>query len=497
MSQSNSVTVFTLSLPENASAPPIKVQSLPGQNDIQVFVVSACNQLNNAVLQTTTEWLLLIQPNCQLASNLLDRIHWIQTQHPKAELLFANDRVGAKLDEKGFSLLKGLQASGVLIKKSFLIEIGGFNETCGSYLEVELFFRCLTKYKDRMGFYSSHELQLQEDPKSAVRLGVERVLQATKMSRNNIGVAPAVWFKQYAEAVELIASDAPDSKLTKASAKSHLQKLAGKVDYWIANSDQAVVGKYLNRSVYEGYAPDCAKEVDKIVKAAFPDVGLGLLALPDELQVFSIGTFCQSAETLKALALRRQKGPFDWIFSSCDAVTHILEDDFKEFMNPVHFERVSSVENPEVLSPVTEHHFYREHYDVRFMFNRHNPLDSADRERYEKAIDTFREATTSEEPCLLLYLTRNEKEYEVIGDIVANLQERGNNNVVLAVCFKQVKDAASQHVKLHTTPDQMVFAAILPVTSASNGVTFSDPDDNIRLARLVHGVTLGRFGVPV
>ena len=50
--------------------------------------------------------------------------------------------------------------------------------------------------------------------------------------------------------------------------------------------------------------------------------------------VVSLGCMCAPAKHLQRLQLRLCAGPFDWIFSTPQMVTHCLQDDFACFLRP-------------------------------------------------------------------------------------------------------------------------------------------------------------------
>ena len=468
---------------------------LDDTSHLQVLTVNNPTSLNQAALQCVGEWILFVQPNAQTAANLPERVEMLLKSRSNVDC-FVGQRAASFPKHEGTLLdyLRSLSPSGLLIRKSFLIEVGGFNESCASFVEVEFFLRCIMPHKDRMALYPVSDLLLKEHPNTAVRLGVERVLKTTQLVRNNLGASPAIWFDDYAEALLTMARDDSESRLTTESARGHLTKLAAKIDYWVSHSGQATLGRFLNRSVFEGSTPVGAEQVDKIVRAAFPDQQRGCV-LPDSFRAFSVGNFCHAAQVLKGLALRKQTGPLDWIFTNVEATTHVFESDFEQFLDPAQCETATADEKVDSLSNVAHNRFYQDNFGVRFMYNHHDLNKKEDLALFEKAAHELQEALASEAPALLLMTTLYPSDFEKLESLVSTLQERGPNNVLVVICLSyQDEPAADQPVVLHTTPDGSVLVSVLPTNSKSNGMEFPLEQDNLRLQRLVHGIALGRFG---
>jgi hypothetical protein len=491
-------SILTLETGPQAKQEDVAEFALDESSRLQVITVYNPASLNKAALQCVGDWILFVQPHAKTAVNLLERVKMLLNSRANVDC-FVPQR-GAALPKQEATLLdylNRLSPSGLLIRKSFLIEVGGFNESCASFVDVEFFLRCVMPHKDRMALYPTSDLQLNEHPNTCVRLGVDRVLKATQLVRNNVGSSPAVWFEDYAEALMQMVRDEQDARLTIESARGHLTKLASKLDYWVSHSGQAVLGRFLNRSVFEGPTPEGAEQVDKIVRAAFPDQQRGC-QLPDQFNAFSVGNFCHAAQLLKGLALRKHTGPLDWLFSNVKATTHILESDFEQLLDPALCETAKSDEKLDPLSNVAHNRYYRENFGVRFMYNHHDLNKQQDLQLFTRAANHMREALESEAPTFLLMTTLYQNDFDHLEGLVEVLQERGPNNVLVVVALSYVDDAsaADQAVTLHTTPDGSVFVCVLPVNSKSNGMEFPLEQDNIRLQRLVHGIALGRFGLP-
>lgn len=124
----------------------------------------------------------------------------------------------------------------------------------------------------------------------------------------------------------------------------------------------------------------------------------------------SLGTHCFTASFLRRWGLRTESGPFDWLFSSVPMITHILDDDFKVFLDRSQYEPVPEHERKDgPLANRVHHRFYRDTFGVQHVFNHHDAhLDSA-YEHFVRCVERFRRSMKSDGPKVLL-LARTECE---------------------------------------------------------------------------------------
>lgn len=114
-----------------------------------------------------------------------------------------------------------------------------------------------------------------------------------------------------------------------------------------------------------------------------------------------IGNYCFSAQFLKEVGVRTCSYPFDWLFTSVSSTTHILKDDFVQFMNKDNFIDVQDVV-PNQNGRQAGHKLYHPNF-----FNHKNPREDKDYQYYERCIDRFRTFLKSKEPKLFMVAYKN------------------------------------------------------------------------------------------
>jgi hypothetical protein len=124
----------------------------------------------------------------------------------------------------------------------------------------------------------------------------------------------------------------------------------------------------------------------------------------------SLGTHCFTASFLRRWGLRTASGPFDWLFSSVPMITHILDDDFKVFLDRGQYEPVPEHDRKDgPLANRVHHRFYREAFGVQHVFNHHDAhLDPA-YAHFVRCVERFRQSMKSTDPKVLV-LARTECE---------------------------------------------------------------------------------------
>ena len=119
----------------------------------------------------------------------------------------------------------------------------------------------------------------------------------------------------------------------------------------------------------------------------------------------SLGTSCYSAWLLQKLGLRRVAFPFDWIFSTPDMVSHILEDRFLSFLDPAHIRPSLRTERDVAgTSRVCRHSLYHESFGVDWVFNHHDLSIPEIAAAYRRRVDRFVLALADDRKTLLLMI---------------------------------------------------------------------------------------------
>ena len=106
--------------------------------------------------------------------------------------------------------------------------------------------------------------------------------------------------------------------------------------------------------------------------------------------LISLGSWCISANIIKESKKRKQAYPFDWIKLSLVNIVHILEDDFKHFIDPNYLCRTESKEFLQNVE-IEGQQISNTYYDIKNCFVHHNPLDDVDNINYFiRCIERFR-----------------------------------------------------------------------------------------------------------
>lgn len=118
--------------------------------------------------------------------------------------------------------------------------------------------------------------------------------------------------------------------------------------------------------------------------------------------VISLGSHCYTSALIKALGLKRQSFPFDWLFSSPELVLDCLRDRFERFLDPVHH-RTSPIEDrAEPHINLADHGYYADTLGVRYVFNHRDPNVEEHAAYYRRAVDRFLAVLASDDVKLLL-----------------------------------------------------------------------------------------------
>ena len=146
-------------------------------------------------------------------------------------------------------------------------------------------------------------------------------------------------------------------------------------------------------------------------------------------QVISLGFFCSVAIELERMNLRSMSGPFDWIITSLDGMIAVIQDGFKDFLNPSYLEQ--DEQYPYI--------FRNKKYQIDFYhdFNLQEPFEMQlpkVREKYARRIQNFYEVI--KKPTLFVRYIENQYEYDRLckeyKSILNMLKQFNQNN---EICF--------------------------------------------------------------
>lgn len=470
---------------------------------VGVYPVSSPAQINTTLQQVSAQWFLLVSEHENVNAEVLVQFRDVLAQSPDTRLFVLQDEVDASLVNKPLSpfveQLCGLSPVGLLFDKSFVLGLGGFNEKLTHAFDIDLFLRCTKLPAPPLAGIPKQSFGAIHRQVTASVFGAERVLQATELAAGLQGKASAYWFAAFAKRIESQMAQMEENNIERVKLQVHLAGLAYRIAHQVLQGDQAVLAPYLRRSVYDGNTGkrDLAVAVDECVQTYF-DKPAQALVLPEALHCFALGQTPQCAQLLKQLGLKRVTGPLDWVNLNPSALLHILQNRFEEFLKPEYCQSSASGGAGALLRSV-EHAYYRQHHGVNQMFSFHNLARQADLAQHRQAVEVMLNALKWNAPTLSVYLTTNNEPPSTFEPVLQALQDHGPHNGLLVVNIVHESDAANkdsgQGVQLEPMGQQANGVwATLPVFSQHDGTVFADAVDNVRLARLVHGVALGWFG---
>ena len=210
-------------------------------------------------------------------------------------------------------------------------------------------------------------------------------------------------------------------------------------------------------------------------------------------QAVSLGNFCHSAQVLKDLGYRIFSGPFDWIFSNPRALSHILSDDFKVFLDRSYYYPVPVHERKVPEANFCEHLFYKQNFGIHHLFNHHLPNEENDYFHYLQAVQEFRSTLKSSEPVLYLIVSNHPIHLDQYLELVKSLDAYGGAYRLLVIHFKQAEEISSSlGENVNTTyHDEKLLIVDLKVKGLSIGNTFTAAEDNLRFADFLRSFKVG------
>ena len=132
----------------------------------------------------------------------------------------------------------------------------------------------------------------------------------------------------------------------------------------------------------------------------------------DVARIVSLGSRCNTAQSLQDFGLRDQSLPFDWIFSTPEMVVHCLEDDFALFLEPEEYEPIPVWRRRVREFNLCDHRTFRDVYGIEAMFNHRDPTLIDDYRYVIRCVDRFRRVVQSPEPTLFLLIVDSHPAYE-------------------------------------------------------------------------------------
>lgn len=485
-------------LPE--STPP-DVFSSSGSRIAQ-FVASDIPTLNAALAESTSEWMLMCLPIQTPTPELFDQALRLVSDNPHCKAFFRlfplqNTEYSATLSEFERQLC-AIVPTCVLVHRQSLLEWGGLAEGASHSWDVDLYLRCHERMansgRNDFAVCTPNTLSALPATDGVLTFGLERVGQLARLAQSYMGRAPAFWFLVYAERLRTAVVNAQARNLILADVDNILETLARHIAYRIKLGEQHHLAPYLRRSVFDSPCQDASDgSIDPLDSQVlkFWDRPAGVYPLHPELRCYSLGLNCHATQTLKRLGLRHHPGPFDWIFSNFKSAAHMLEDGFTTFLDVNQCQPVDAKDKQDPMSNVAEHEFYRRAHGVRFMFNHHNLHNPEHLDYFQEAVECLLDDLASTKPCLLLLMApHGGVKPELLDPVLKQLRAIGPSNKLLVV---EPKPTAGESMAWGMNAEKDMLCITLEACSPSTGTEFQNPDDDIRLQRIVHAAATAWF----
>lgn len=380
--------------------------------------------------------------------------------------------------------------SGMTVRKSHFLTMGGFHTGCQLVSELDFWLRTYLTSSAALVHVPGLQVSVQKpDTTWVMKNGARFVLEWSTLVRQFAGWSNPQTLMEYIDTINGISDQHPELK---ASLHEHLCDMANRLLFMINPADRNVLQPWLQNSIGVSTLRPELKAVDLMFASEWSVDAETLPNLYDGgFSIYSAGSFCHAAQVLKDLALRSHTGPFDWVFSSAAVATHMFEDRFKTFLDPAYFRAVAEEDKTDPSSNVCDHLYYKEHFGVKFMFNHHKPFEKKDAEFFRDAVQAIESDLDGEQPCILFHIARMNGKPEDFLALWNSMKHYAAPKRLVVVRFVEVTGERylGELIQLvrHQDPDVLEF--LLPVISKTNGVHFADPRDNRRLRRLVYSYT--------
>jgi hypothetical protein len=212
---------------------------------------------------------------------------------------------------------------------------------------------------------------------------------------------------------------------------------------------------------------DKIEEIDKIDK------------IEEINYICSLGTLCHTASFLKRNNLKLVSYPFDWIFTNLNNILHIIEDDFKIFLDRNFY--ISKSEKQ------CQHIFYYDKECTNNMFNHFNPLiNDNDYNYYTRCVNRFRNLLKYTEKKLFIITivnidNINNFDESAIISFNNKFSNYTNNYILLIIINISNKDINYNKF----TYNNNIHILELHTLTNSNGISFKNENDNIYLDNII------------
>eukprot|EP00746_Dinoflagellata_sp_MGD_P156552 gnl/MRDRNA2_/MRDRNA2_85865_c0_seq1.p1 gnl/MRDRNA2_/MRDRNA2_85865_c0~~gnl/MRDRNA2_/MRDRNA2_85865_c0_seq1.p1 ORF type:complete len:307 (-),score=40.08 gnl/MRDRNA2_/MRDRNA2_85865_c0_seq1:311-1231(-) len=203
------------------------------------------------------------------------------------------------------------------------------------------------------------------------------------------------------------------------------------------------------------------------------------------VHVVSLGTFCFPAQFCKTNKLRGWRGPFDWIHSSAEMVSHCLETQFKDFLDRQHYESHDLGK--------CGHSLYSQMVGKEFIWMHGNPAHSAAYGDLILSVQRLLDVLSDERRKLFLLVAKGDPGRDSVLHLFQNLCSQ-SSNFELLVLELEASLVLPENAKIAS----VLHESLLEANSTLNwykqsccanhtGLEYEDSGDNARFEQLLLG----------
>ncbi|MBJ9695769.1 DUF1796 family putative cysteine peptidase [Burkholderia cenocepacia] len=252
--------------------------------------------------------------------------------------------------------------------------------------------------------------------------------------------------------------------------------------------DDAILNAVRTMMGSEEYQKRVAREriadVADVVRHAINPHGSELINGLPVSHIVSLGTHCITSFLLKKYGLKRYSLPFDWVFSSPEAVMHCLDDNFVTFLDGSHYRSIT--EERETKEPGASHTYYLERYGVINMFAHRDPTRPADYAYTKKTVARLGELLPRDDAKLFVMTSRPVHDMESQFDtIAAKVDTMTKNGALLAIQLEEPTEQPGCHSMTFVRQNGNHKLYRFKPSSSENGKDFEETIDDAAIIRLI------------
>ncbi|KAA9010774.1 DUF4214 domain-containing protein [Sphingobium limneticum] len=233
-----------------------------------------------------------------------------------------------------------------------------------------------------------------------------------------------------------------------------------------------------------------SKEFERLISKNWVETDIFFPEQPAE-HIISLGVDCFSASKIKQIGRRTGSFPLDWCFSTPEMLNHILEDDFNIFLDRKYFLTNEDIKRPDIHINQCDHLYYRDKFDISFVFNHKNPTNETDYNYYRRTVDRFRNNLSSDKQKLFVLISwRGNYQLSSFMKMLDILNSRSDSHSVIAINVKNISDNLyGSYIRYRSGTDCLL--DFYCNSTSSNGLNLDDPRDDIFLNNLLISRTNG------